>query len=191
MPDPQPLDATAVLLERVRAGDDAAREAIVRRYLPELRSWAHGRLPVGSRALADTDDLVQITLLRALNNLERFEYRHEGSLLAYLRHALLNAVRAEIRRTRQRRTDLGVADSTPDLNASVVDEVAGRETMERYEAALGELSEEERIAVILRLELDYPYARIAEATGRPSENAARMYVTRAIAGLARVMARER
>lgn len=187
---PTPLTSTVILLDRARGGDDSARNELLSRYLPTLRAWAHGRLPSGARGLADTEDLVQVTLIGALKQLGRFEHRHEGSFLAYLRRALLNALRMEIRRGRQRRTDTGLSNEQPDLQASVVDVVAGRETMENYEAALSQLPEEARVAVILRLEFEYTYAQIAEATGRATPDAARMYVTRAIADLARVMAHE-
>src|SRR4249920_1526604 len=98
----QPLESTLSLLERIRCGDAAARERLVARCLPVLRAWAHGRLPPHARGLADTDDVVQITLIRALNHLESFEYRHDGALLAYLRQGVLNAIRQEIRRGRRR-----------------------------------------------------------------------------------------
>lgn len=191
MMEPPPLDSTLTLLERLRAGDESARDTLLARYLPALRAWAHGRLPSSARGLADTDDLVQVSLLGALKHLEHFEYRHEGAFLAYLRRILLNALRGEIRRTARRRTENGLSDSVPDLGASVVDWVAGRETMERYERALGELGEDQRTAVILRLEFDFTYAQVAEALGRPTADAARMYVTRAIAQLAEIMGGQR
>ena len=184
-----PLTSTVILLDRARSGDDSARNELLARYLPALRCWAHGRLPPGARGLADSEDLVQVTLIGALKHLDKFEDRHEGAFLAYLRRALLNALRMEIRRGRQRRTDTWLPEEMPDLGASVVELVAGRETMERYEAALSALPEEARVAVILRLEFEYTYAQIADATGRPTPDAARMYVTRAIADLARVLAR--
>ncbi len=191
MLDQPPLDSTLSLLERLRAGDQSARDSLLARYLPALSAWAHGRLPYSARGLADTDDLVQVSLLGALKHLDHFEYRHDGAFLAYLRRILLNAIRGEIRRSTRRRTDTGLSDSVPDLGASVVDWVAGRQTMERYELALTELGEDQRVAVILRLEFDYTYAQVAEALGRPSEDAARMYVTRAIAQLAAIMGGQR
>ena len=72
-----------------RAGDQRARERLVSRFLPILRNWATGRLPGGARDLAETDDLVQITLVRALDHIDRFEHRGEGAFLAYLRRILL------------------------------------------------------------------------------------------------------
>ena len=101
-PAPDRLDSTATLLRRFRQGDLAARDAILARYAPALRRWAQGRLPARARGLVDTDDLVQITLLRALGRLKEFEPRREGAFLAYLRSILLNQIREELRRALRR-----------------------------------------------------------------------------------------
>jgi RNA polymerase sigma-70 factor (ECF subfamily) len=186
--DPAPLDTTQTLLQRIRAGEASARDQLLSRYLPLLRAWAHGRLPAGARGMADTDDLVQITLIRALNRLEAFEYRHEGGFLAYLRHSVLNAVRQEIRRARRKPVDGPVGDSQPDLLESVTARVIRRETMEHYEQALMELTEDQREAVMLRLEFGLSYPEVAEALGKPSANAARMLVVRGLVTLAELMA---
>src|SRR5438445_13615394 len=61
-------EPTEQLLRRIRGGEEAARQALYERCLPLLRRWAHGRLPHQARDIADTDDLVQITLIRALRH---------------------------------------------------------------------------------------------------------------------------
>src|SRR6476660_8945498 len=76
------LESTAELLERIRSGDESARERLVSRYLPILKRLGHGRLPARARDLSDTDDLVQVTLIRALDHIETFEMRREGAFLA-------------------------------------------------------------------------------------------------------------
>ena len=182
-----PLDSTLALLDRVRAGDGAARERLIARFLPVLRAWAHGRLPSNARGLADTDDVVQVTLVRALNHLERFEYRHEGALLAYLRHGVLNAIRQEIRRARRRPSGEAIDESIADRGASVVEQAVGHETLERYETALMDLTPDQREAAMLRLEFGLSFPEIAEAMGRTSANAARMLVVRALVHLAKRM----
>ena len=78
-PDPPPgTDAAVIpggaettfrLLERVRAGDQAALEALFARYLMPLRRWASGRLPRHVRDAADTQDLVQETLLQTFKRM--------------------------------------------------------------------------------------------------------------------------
>lgn len=179
------LDSTAYLLERVRDGDEAARERLFARFLPVLQSWAHRRLPARARDLSDTDDLVQVTLARALRRIAVFEARREGAFLAYLRTILLNLVREEIRRSARRGNHDELSDDLDDGSASAIEQYLGRERMERYERALGEMPDAMREAVLLRIEFGYSWERIAEALGKPSANAARMAVVRAIEDLAR------
>ena len=56
------------LLTRAQNGDEEARNELCARYLPRLRRWAHGRLPIWAREHLDTEDIVQDTLLRAWRN---------------------------------------------------------------------------------------------------------------------------
>jgi RNA polymerase sigma-70 factor (ECF subfamily) len=182
-----PVESTAALLAGVRRGDATARERLFARCLPPLRRWAHGRLPARARGMTDTDDLVQVTLVRALNRVEAFEPRHEGAFIAYLRQILLNAVREQIRNAARRPSGEPPATDLPDRTRSVVEEVVGRETLERYEAALAGLTEDQREAVILRLEFGYDWPAVSDAIGAPSPNAARMLVSRALLRLAETM----
>jgi RNA polymerase sigma-70 factor (ECF subfamily) len=180
----QAQESTATLLVQARDGSDEARERLIGRYLPILRRWARGRLPGYARESIDTDDLVQVTLIRALGGLDRFEPRREGAFLAYLRRILLNALRDEIRRVAVRpgRAELGedLVAATP----SPVEEAIGRERLAAYEDALASLEERHQEAVILRLELGFSHQQVAEAIGCASSDAARMVVSRAVARLA-------
>ncbi len=184
------MESTLSLLELLRSGNLRARDRLIERYLPILHSWAHGRLPSRARSLSDTEDLVQITLLRALDHLEEFEVRREGAFLAYLRRILMNAIRDELRRSANSPHREEVTEAIPDRQASLLDEAIGRETMETYEAALSRLPEETQEAVIMRIEFGYSYDQIADALGKPTANAARMTVARALVQLAEAM-RER
>jgi RNA polymerase sigma factor (sigma-70 family) len=175
-------DRTTALLSRVRAGDDAAREQLLARYLPRLRRWAHGRLPQYARAAADTDDLIQVTLIRTLNRLDDFQPQGEGAFLAYIRTILLNAVREEIRRATRRPAMLPLEECV-----SRVEHAVGSSLLSAYEAALGRLGAREREGVILRVEFGYSYGEIATAIGSPTANAARMTVSRALVRLAEEM----
>jgi RNA polymerase sigma factor (sigma-70 family) len=183
--DRPPPSATEVLLTRARVGDIEAREELYQRFLPILMRWAHRRLPLRARDLAETADVVQITLLRSLNRLEKFDAYGEGAFLAYLRHILLNVVREEIRRSSRRGTPHELDETLASPYASVVEQVIGQDQIERYERALALLDQEQQQAVLLRVEFGYTYAQIAEALASPSPDAARMLVARAFAKLAR------
>jgi RNA polymerase sigma-70 factor (ECF subfamily) len=183
-PDPS---ATAILLTRARSGDTDAREELFRRFFPILRQWAHRRLPSSARDLNDTMDLVQMTLLRALNRLEHFESRGEGAFLAYLRQILLNEVRKESHRAARRGPHDTLDETLASPHASIVEHVIGAEEMERYQRALEELSEEQRVVVLLRLEFNYTHEQIADAIGKTSPDAARKMVVRAVAKLAAII----
>ena len=63
----------------------------------------------------------------------------------------------------------------------------GRETLEAYEAGLMKLTDEQREAVVLRVEMGLTYQEIADAMESPSPNAARMLVARGLARLAELM----
>jgi RNA polymerase sigma-70 factor (ECF subfamily) len=191
VPGPEPeepsLESTATLLERIRAGDLAARERLLGRYLPALKRWAHGRLPPYSRDLTETDDLVQMTLLSTLNHLEGFDSRREGAFLAYLRRILLNKLRDEIRRTRRRPGKEALAEDLPERNPSPLENAIGMQILEAYETALARLPENQQEAVILKIEMGFSNPEIATAIGSPSPNAARMLVVRGLERLAAEM----
>jgi RNA polymerase sigma-70 factor (ECF subfamily) len=184
-------EASLDLLERAQAGDGAALDALIARYLPRLRRWAHGRLPAWARDLAETQDLVQETVVKAFTHIERFEIRGEGALQAYLRQVLLNRIRAEIRRASRRPLSTEVDTQTADAGPSPLEAAIGREALERYEAALSRLRPEDRQAIIGRIELGLSNEELAEALGKPSANAARMAVERALLRLAKEMRQAR
>jgi RNA polymerase sigma-70 factor (ECF subfamily) len=184
---PPNAEHTSVLLGRIRSGDRAAREILFARYLPLLKRWARHRLPQSARDLRDTDDLVQDTLLRALGRLEGFENRGEGAFLAYLRQSLLNAIRDDLRNALARPRKTEIDEALPDPRPSTLDEVIGRDRMERFERALATLTDEQREAIVLRIEFGFSHQQVAEAIGKPTANAARMTVARALVELAKAM----
>ena len=67
LPDrPVGMTNTIELLERFKRGDEEAVSLLVERSIPPLKRWARGRLPQWARSLAETQDLVQNAVLRAL-----------------------------------------------------------------------------------------------------------------------------
>ena len=175
---------TIDLLTRARGGDEVALNRLIARYIPELNRWATGRLPGWARHAVDTNDLVQETLIQVFGKLDGFEYRGEGALFAYLRQAILNRIRNQVRWADRRPRTTELAANLPESSASPLEAAIGTEAVRRYEAALGCLSPDDREAVIARLELGLTYPELAQALGKPSPDAARMAVARAMVRLA-------
>lgn len=178
------LQSTTSLLREIRRGDRSARDLLIGRYWGRLRRWARGRIPAGVRGLNQTDDLVQITFLRALERMEEFDNRRDGAFLAYLRTVFLNLVRDAIRR-RSRRPERGpLSPAARSAEQSPLDHAIGRQMVERYERALLTLEDEVREAVIMKVEMGFSYPEIAAAQGIDKPNTVRMRVERALAKLA-------
>jgi RNA polymerase sigma factor (sigma-70 family) len=181
------LTSTVDLLERFKQGDEHAVGMLVERSLPPLKRWARGRLPQWARGLADTQDLVQDAVIRALPRLKTFEARHPGALQAYLRQAITNHIRDEIRKVNNRPAPTELRDSHADLGPSPLEQAIGQEGLERYEAALAKLRPADREALVARLELQQSYEEVAIALDKPSADAARMAVMRAVKALIKAM----
>jgi RNA polymerase sigma-70 factor (ECF subfamily) len=182
-------DATPslLLLERARAGDHAALNDLVQRYLPRMRCWASGRLAPAARGLLDTGDIVQETIVKAIRNLDRIDVRREGAFQAYLREALRNKLFDAYRGIAGKDPAGALESNLPSPGPSPLQIAIGEDVLAQYDAALQRLKPEDREAVILRVELCYEYAEIAALLGKSSAAAARVAVSRALARLAREM----
>jgi RNA polymerase sigma-70 factor (ECF subfamily) len=187
--EPTDPESTFILIDRARAGDREALDRLLSRHLRPLQRWARGRLPKWARSLADTDDLVQDTLFQTFKRIESFEPRRVGALQAYLRQAVLNRVRDELRR-RARTPDATDLEGVENVAAlSPLEDAIGREAVADYENALERLRPEDREAIIARIEIGYTYEELAEALGKPSADAARKAASRALVRLAAEMKR--
>lgn len=182
-------ESTLELIERARAGDAEAVDRLFARHLKPLQRWASGRLPKWARDLADTDDLVQDTLLRTFKRIGEFEPRRSGALQAYLRQAVVNRLRDELRRKGRQPESTDLDDVALDAATSPLEEAIGREAAARYEHALERLKAEEREAIIARIEMGYSYDELAQVLGKPTPDAARKTAQRALVRLAEEMRR--
>jgi RNA polymerase sigma-70 factor (ECF subfamily) len=178
--EPLAAETTAELLGRAKAGDQHALGALLERCLPALRRWAHGRLPGHARGMLDTADLVQDAVMGAMGHLEAFEYRRQGALQAYLREAVMNRIRDILRQQRRRGLHAELPEELEDEATSPLDRAIGAQNLARYEAALGRLAPDDREAIIGRLEFQYAYKDLAIVLDKPSADAARMAVVRAM-----------
>lgn len=181
-------DSSTELVQRAQSGDATALDRLLTRYRPRLRRWASGRLPRYARVSSDTEDLVQDALVGTIKNLKAFEDRGEWALQAYLRRAVTNRVRDELRKHSCLPPREEMQDNVTSGEPSPLQTALSSQTFDRYERALAPLSGEERKAVVARVELGCSYAEIAAIVGKPSADAARMTVARALDKVARAMA---
>lgn len=186
-PDAGEAETTVQLLERARQGDADALDRVFARAIPLLTRWARGRLPRWARDMVDTDDLVQETVISTLKRLDVFEYRVDAALQGYLRQAVMNRIRNEIRRATRHAAPDTLDSEAPDAGLSPLEALIGKQTVEIYEDALASLDSTEREAIIGRVELGLSYSELAAAMGRPSADAARMAVSRALLKLAKAL----
>jgi RNA polymerase sigma factor (sigma-70 family) len=183
-------ESSFALVERACSGDDRALNDLCARFLPRLQRWAHGRLPGWARDAIDTHDLVQETLTHVAQRIQRFEPRHKTAFHSYLRQAMINRVRDQIRHAQRRPAADPLDSGRPSVQPSPLETAIGREALERYEAALQRLKPDDRDAIILRVELGCPLAEVAETLNKPTVAAAHIAVSRALVRLATEMARE-
>lgn len=174
------------LVQRAQGGDQAALDRLLERYRPRLQRWASGRLPRYARDMTDTEDLVQDAMIGTFRNFKDFAHRGDWALQAYLRRAVTNRIRDELRRFGARPDRAELADPEA-ADVSPLEAVIGRETFARYDKALDSLDAIEREAVVARLELGCSFTEIAALVDKPSADAARMAVSRALAKLAALM----
>jgi RNA polymerase sigma-70 factor (ECF subfamily) len=158
------------------------------RYRPLLRLLARQiRLDARLRPRLDSSDLVQEALLKAHRGLAQFRGTTEAELIAWLqqilRHAALDAIDRETARQRdpalERSLQAVVEESSARLEAFLASrEPSPGERAERQElllriaAALDQLPEDQRDAVVLRDVMGTAVAEIAERLGRTEQSVA-------------------
>ena len=81
-----------------------------------------------------------------------------------------------------------VHEKATDPRPSPLEDAIGGEILGRYEEALERLKPGDREAILARVELGLSYQEVARALGKPSTDAARMAVSRALLRLAKEMA---
>lgn len=173
-------EPTIELVVKAQAGDRVAVEALLQRCLPQLKRWAHGKLPASARGALDTSDLVQEAAMHAIQRLDVFQPRHVGAMQAYLRMSVINRIRDEIRRVGRNPAPVELPDDHPGDSTSPLEAALQAESYERYRKALGHLKTRDREMIVARVEAQWNMGEIARQFGMRSVDAARMAVSRAL-----------
>lgn len=177
------------LLERAHRGSRSAVGALFERYGVWLRRWARSRLPPRARGAVDTSDIVQDALHHTFARFTSFRSRQTSVLRMYLRRAVQNRIRDELRRV-ARRSD-SILPEQPllrsDDGAPQLRELLDEETWRRYLDALRRLPARDRRLIVGRAELGYTSEQLAFMERLPSPAAARGALRRALVRLSDLM----
>lgn len=204
-PDLADVDATLSLelVGRAQGGDLQAYNRLFERYYERVLHIVRVRLGPHMRRLVEPEDILQETFIAAVNTFERFEMRHESSLVNWLAKLAENKIREAVdyhhAQKRDRRRERGfqhvrdaLASGTlriePVADITLPDERAATGELKRLmEECLAELTDDHREVILLRLYAKGSWAWVAEQMGRPTEAAARELFRRAKVALAKKM----
>jgi RNA polymerase sigma-70 factor (ECF subfamily) len=189
-PSAEEEQSTLGLIQRMRAGDRAAGEALFRLHRARLLRALRARLAAEARRLVEDEELVQETFRKALLAIDRFHWRGQGAFLAWLlqiaTHTLQDLLRREGAGPLERPDDARaerIAEQARDSGTPSA-AAARSEELLLLDRALDHLPEDEREAVIRRKILGQDYPSMAQDLGL-SEGAARMRVSRAMIEMTR------
>lgn len=193
-------DNTRNLVSRALEQDRDAIDLLFQRYRDRLRGALRKLIgPKYRLLLADSEDATHDAILSALRRLQQFEYRGDGSFLAWL---LKGAEYEIVRRIRaietHKRSGHGGLVSLDDQHAPQVaandatpqqlhDET---ELSERIRTALQQLPDREREIIVLRRYLELDTDEICAEMGLPTEGAVRALLSRAQARLSGLLLRD-
>jgi RNA polymerase sigma-70 factor (ECF subfamily) len=181
------------------AGDRAAVDELLRRYLPELRAFVRLRAGGALRAHESSSDIVQSVCREILEHSERFRHPGESAFKRWLFTTALRKISDRWEHWTAAKRDAGGEPAAAEdasgqrelaiCYASVFSpsaEAMLREEIERLEAAFERLGEEQREVITLAHLVGLSRAEIAEQMGR-SEGAVRVLLHRALARLAELL----
>ncbi|MEM9379049.1 MAG: sigma-70 family RNA polymerase sigma factor [Planctomycetota bacterium] len=187
-------DADFERLTRAAAdGDRAAIDALLERMLPDLRAYVRLRTGPLIRRHEAQSDIVQSICREILTHADRFQHPTEGAFRRWLFTTALRKLSNRRDHLIAERRDVGrhESDRTSDIAllaayarvATPSQHAAVREDLERVEAAMETLNEQERSLIVLSRIVGCSRADIAEEMGL-TPGAVRMRLHRALAKLA-------
>ncbi|MCB9881087.1 MAG: RNA polymerase sigma factor [Planctomycetes bacterium] len=189
-------EETRILVSRAQQQDKEAVERLFERYQEPLRRALKKLLGARYRgALHDSEDALQDAVLSALKSIERFEYRGEGSFLAWLLKCAESEILHRLRDAAAQKRDAkrlkhieesGIPEPLAQ-NTSASQAARGKEMEDRVRACLDRLPERESSIIVLRRYLGLEMEEIQLELDLPTPGAARALLSRAQAKLAALL----
>jgi RNA polymerase sigma-70 factor (ECF subfamily) len=179
--EPNPT-STLGLLERFRAGDEAAFSTLFWKYSPRLSILIHYKLSPEMRNRVEVDDILQETFLAASRQLETFTYRKPGSFMSWISriadHVIVDTARHHGRQKRHPTEFVRLKTASNPRGAEAADSatpsriLAGRERVQQVLERLNTLPEDYRQVVLLARIEGLSTADVAQQLGKSRENVA-------------------
>ena len=181
------------LVDRASAGDEAAARELAGRYERQLRSTIHSGIGRDLRPRVGTSDVLQSTMLAALSQLDRFEFRGEPAFLSWLNaiaeRKLLMAARYHSARKRDVRRERVQVEEPPQAAGipSPSQSAVHAEFTQLIQNAVLRLPPLEQRVVRLHTFEGRSFARVAEELGLSGHARARYLFQRALKLLGRML----
>lgn len=180
--------STFDLLEQARNGNRQSLSRAFEKYRRRLAVLVHFKLGSHARELADAEDVVQETCLRAFRDIASFSYQSPGSFFRWLSaiadHVIVDRVRYRNRECRAG-DEVRFRSETNPLGPDPADTrtpsrlLAQREAVERLLDRLNALPEDYRQAILMAKIERLSTAEMAERLGK-SREAVALLVYRAV-----------
>ena len=178
------------LLRSAREGDAEAVGALHARFAGIVLARIRARLSRDLRVHYDSTDIAQSVVIELLRHLDGFDDRGEAAFRHWLYTVAENKIRHKLRRLRDatgRRREVGISDDVARRARSEDDgpiTSAGKEEERaRVRDLVGQVDEQSRDLIRMRIDEGLSFAAIAVRLDLPSADAARMRFTRAMARL--------
>jgi len=189
---------TQHLVVLAKDGDKSALNQLYRIYSERVRWLVRLRMSKELRSKLESMDIVQNTLIHALNGLDDFTYKNEGDFVRWLSKIAENEMRGNLKKLHTDKRDirkevqldnygqtttggvLGIPKSIITITPSVI--MSRKEDLDKLEKSLDQLKPEYRRVVILAKIDGLSYKEIGERLGK-SADAVGMLLSRAMVAL--------
>jgi RNA polymerase sigma-70 factor (ECF subfamily) len=192
---------TQELVTLAKEGDKSALNHLYRVYAERVRWMIRLRMSKELRSKLESMDLVQETLIHALNGLDDFTYKNEGDFVRWLSKIAENELRGSLKKLHADKRDIrkeirldncepttggGLAGAPGPVDLTTPSAIMSRrEELDKLEKAIDKLRPEYREVIVLAKIEGLSYREISERLGK-SDDAVRKLVSRAIVALTRV-----
>ncbi|MHC4487068.1 MAG: sigma-70 family RNA polymerase sigma factor [Planctomycetota bacterium] len=189
---------TQELVALAKDGDKSALNRLYRVYSERVRWMVRFRMSKELRSKLESVDVVQDTLIHALNGLDDFTYKNEGDFVRWLSKIAENELRGSLKKLHAGKRDIrkevpldnyrptaggGFVGTLGPIEATTPSVIMSRkEDLDKLEKAIDELKTEYREVIVLTKIDGLSYKEIAGRLGKSSD-AVRKLVSRAMAEL--------